>query len=203
MGFVPGSSTTQNGLYLLDIGKGANQSDTSLQQIAALTTCGNFDTGFDTSTIYTSQCTGNAFQENGPSTINKQSTNSGTASTIYSDPNAAITVVRDITPTKLLLLIENSSTFDTSRNGLWSINTDGSGLTRLTTDTDGSQALCPFSQYYWSNVSQDGKWYAMQGYNASKNEYKILFGPLNGGTPTVFADITDGTQMYLAGWAIV
>ncbi len=201
----PYSVTTQQGLYLLDITKGSNQSDTSLQQIATLTTCWNFDTGFDTRTIFTSQCTGDSTQQNGPSTISRQTINGGPSNTIYSDPNAAITVVRDITPTKLLLLIENSSTsgtLDSSQNGLWSINTDGSGLTRLTTDADSSQSLCPFSQYFWSNISQDGSRYAMQGYNANKNEYKILFGSLNGGTPTVFADITDGTQMYLVGWAL-
>ena len=205
-GFVPNPGATPQSLYLLNINNGANQSDSGLQQIANLTSCWNFDTGFDTKTIFTSQCTGGPQQQSGPSTVNIQTINGGTANTIYNSPNTAVTVIRDITPTKLLLLIENSGpagTTDSSQNGLWSINTNGTGLTRLTTDTDGSQQLCPFSQYYWSNVSQDGKLYAMQVYNASKNEYKILFGSLNGGTPTVFADINDGTQMRLVGWAIM
>ena len=207
-GIGSNSGTTQQaqqGLYLLDISKGANQPASGLQQIAttiSTSPCWNFDTGFDTSTIYTSQCTGTPTQQSGPSTVSVQSINGGTANSIYTDPNAAITVIRDITRTKLLLLIENSSSSDTSRNGLWSINTNGTGLTRLTTDSDGSQALCPFSQYYWSNVSQDGNRYALQGYNSSTNEYKLLFGSFNGGNPTMFADLSDGTKMYLVGWAI-
>ncbi|MEO8970618.1 MAG: serine/threonine protein kinase, partial [Ktedonobacteraceae bacterium] len=109
----------------------------------------------------------------------------------------------DITPTKLLLLVENagsSGSTDTSQNGLWIINTDGTGLTRLTTDTDNSQALCPFSQYYWSNVTHDGSMYALQGFNPNTNEYKLLFGSTSGGNPTQFADINDGTTLQLAGW---
>ncbi|MEO8971904.1 MAG: protein kinase, partial [Ktedonobacteraceae bacterium] len=177
-GFVPSSAATPQGLYLLNISNGANQPDSSLQQIASTTSCWNFDTGFDTSTIFTSQCTGDPVFHSGTSTVVKQSINGGPSTTIYSDPNVAVTTIRDITPTKLLLLVENagpSNSTDTSQNGLWIINTDGTNLTRLTTDTDNSQALCPFSQYFWSNVTHDGSMYALQGFNPNTNEYKLLF----------------------------
>ncbi len=202
-GYAPGSDGTQQGLYLLNIGNGANQSDSSLQQIANTTSCWSFDTGFDTSTIFTSQCTGDALYHSGPSTVNRLSINGGSPTTVYSNPNVAVTVIRDIAPTKLLLLVENAGPLgstDTSQNGLWIINTNGTGLTRLTTDSDNSEAFCPFSQYFWSNVTHDGSMYALQGYNPNTNEYKMLFGSTSGGNPTVFADISDGTTLQLAGW---
>ena len=202
-GFIPNSDNTLQGLYLLNINNGANQSDSRLQQIANTTSCWSFDTGFDTTTIFTSQCTGDPMFHSGPSTISRLNINGGSPTTISSNPNVAVTTIRDITPTKLLLLVENvspTSSVDTSQNGLWVINTNGSGLTRLTTDTDNSQSLCPFSQYFWSNISHDGSMYALQGFNPNTNEYKLLFGPINGGNPTVFADISDGTTLQLAGW---
>jgi hypothetical protein len=108
-------------------------------------------------------------------------------------------MLRAVNPTTLLLLIENHSG-DTSQNGLWKMNVDGSGLTRLTTDMSNSQSLCPFTQYAWSNLSRDGTIYALQEYTQQTNEYKMEYGSLNGGAPTVFADISDGTQLLLVGW---
>jgi hypothetical protein len=57
-----------------------------------------------------------------------------------------------------------------------------------------------FSQYFWSNVSRDGKSYALEMSSSSTNRYTLLFGSLSGGTPTTFADISDGTVMQVAGW---
>ncbi|HVB21621.1 MAG TPA: hypothetical protein VNG51_06720 [Ktedonobacteraceae bacterium] len=202
-GFIPNSDATQQGLYLLNINNGANQSDSRLQQIANTTSCWSFDTSFDTTTIFTSQCTGDPMFHSGPSTVSMHNINTNASTTLLSNPNVAVTTIRAITPTKLLLLVENAapaSGVDTSQNGLWTVNTDGSGLTRLTTDSDGSQALCPFSQYFWSNVSHDASLYALQGFNPSTNEYKLLFGSTSGGNPTVFADISNGTTLQLAGW---
>ena len=204
-GFVPNSDNTQQGLYLLNISNGPNQSSTRLQQIASTTPCWSFDTGFDGSKFFTAQCSGSSIQPSGPGSISMQSVTGGSPTTVYSDPNMAITQVRAISSTTLLFLVENytpgGGTFP--QNGLWTINTDSTGLTRLTTDTDGSQGLCPFSQYYWSNISRDGSMYALQGFNASTNEYKMLFGSMSGGTPTTFADISDGTTLRLAGWTTV
>lgn len=202
-GFVPNSAATQQSLYLLNINNGANQSDSSLQQIANTTSCWSFDTGFDTTTIFTSQCTGDPMFHSGPSTVSMHNINTNASTTLFSNPNVAVTTIRDITPKKLLLLIENiapAGGIDTSQNGLWIVNTDGSGLTRLTIDSDGSQALCPFSQYFWSNVSHDGSLYALQSFNPTTNDYTMLFGSTSGGNPTVFADISDGTTLQLAGW---
>jgi len=85
-------------------------------------------------------------------------------------------------------------------NGLWRMNTDGTHLQRLTTDSTNSQSLCQFTQYAWSNVSRDGSMYAVQGFDPQKNEYTLSTGSMNGGPINTFADISDGTQLFLAGW---
>ena len=96
-------------------------------------------------------------------------------------------------------MVENTAG-DMSKNGLWKINTDGTGLTRLSTDTTNAQSLCSYSQYAWSNTSPDQNYYALQSYDQNTHTYGMYYGTLNGGTPDQFAGISDGTQLYLAGW---
>ncbi len=85
-----------------------------------------------------------------------------------------------------LLLSVANSTGDTSHNGLWKINVDGSGLTRLTSTTG---SLNQFTQYPWSNFSRDSKLYTVS------NSY----GSLSGGKLTQFAT----SDAVLIGWTIV
>jgi hypothetical protein len=115
--------------------------------------------------------------------------------------------VRAINKTTLLFLVENNSFIgnaDTSQNGLWKVNTDGTGLTRLTSDgagvSGGPSNFCPFTQDPWSNVSRDGTLFALQHNSANGKTQSLLFGSLNGGTPTTFASISDGTQLSIVGW---
>ena len=197
-----GAILPQN-LYLLDTQKGANQHDGNLQQVVVGThACTNFDTSYDSKYLYLSTCSsnGNATTSfNGPSTITIQDAKGGNAKTIFTSQTLAVTMVRAISPTILLLMVENTAG-DTSQNGLWKINTDGTGLTRLTTDTLHAQSLCQFSQYAWSNVSFDQTFYALQSYDANSQAYGMFYGSLNGGDPTQFAGISDGTQLFLSGW---
>jgi hypothetical protein len=89
-----------------------------------------------------------------------------------------------------------------SHNGLWKIHTDGTGLTRLTTDTAGKfSSLTAFSQFPWSNVSRDGNRYALGiiSSNPPNITYTLEYGSLNGGTPVVFASITN-VQLAIVGW---
>ena len=83
------------------------------------------------------------------------------------------------------------------------MNTDGTGLTRLTTDAHGVQiSLCQFSQNPWSNVSRDGSMYAFEtfGTGTYPETYSLLSGSLSGGSPTAFASIADGTHLEIVGW---
>jgi hypothetical protein len=119
----------------------------------------------------------------------------------------AINAVRSISKTTLLLLINNNGTgtnVDTSQNGLWKVNADGSGLTRLTTGgagvSGGPSLLCPYTQYPWSNVSRDESMFALQHNSANGQTETLLFGSINGGSSTTFASISDGTQLSIVGW---
>jgi eukaryotic-like serine/threonine-protein kinase len=85
------------------------------------------------------------------------------------------------------------------------IHTDGTGLTRLTTDSkDQVSNLNPDSQYPWSNVSRDGNLYAMEQQSLQPSGHPgtvtLFFGSLHGGTRTRFASMSDGTQLSIVGW---
>jgi eukaryotic-like serine/threonine-protein kinase len=109
----------------------------------------------------------------------------------------------------ILLTIENQNyganiAIDTSQNGLWKLNTDGSGLTRLTTkDTGNTSNLNLFTQYPWSNISFDGSMYALQVTNIQSKDpiTTLVFGELGGGETTAFAfaHVNSGT-VEVAGW---
>jgi len=189
-------------IYILDIQKGANQHDKDLQ-LAATTpqTCWNFDTNYDSTLLFLSKCTDTgtgSVKSNGPSTITSRPTTGGTETPLYSSFHA-VTAIRTVTETDILMLIENTDG-DTSQNGLWKIKTDGSGLTQLTSDTNDTQSLCPFTQYAWSNTSVNHKMYALQAYDAQSKTYGMYYGLLSGGTPDQFADVNNGTQLALVGW---
>ena len=197
-GLVPNSGAVQN-IYLLDTQKGPNQHDNDLKQIASIAgSCADFDSSYDNNLLFISQCTGGFDSQQGPSSINIQLSIGSVQNTIYSTSTLAITTVRVVDPLTLLLLVENT-TGDTSQNGLWKINTDGTELTRLTTDNQDLQGLCPFSQFSWSNLSRDGTMYALQLDNPKTNISSMAYGPLKGGPLTQF-DTTTGSQMYLVGW---
>src|SRR5207249_2766731 len=117
----------------------------------------------------------------------------------------AITSVRAVLPNTLLFTIRNDGPIgggDQTHNGLWKIHTDGTGLTRLTTDPAGQfSGLTNFSQFPWSNVSRDGSKYALGIITANPPNvtYTLEYGSLNGGTPFVFASITN-VQLSIVGW---
>ncbi len=186
-------------LYILDTSKGANQQNGSLQKIATISSaCGSFDTSYNGTRLIISSCTGSAGRATGPSTITTQPATGGTATTIAAIPQA-VTALRSVTPTTLLLLIENAGG-DTSQNGLWKMNEDGTGQKRLTTDSNNAQSLCQFTQYAWSNVSPDGSMYALQSYDPKTQAYSLGYGSLNGGVLNYLLASTPATQLLLAGW---
>ena len=202
LGVLLNASATLQGLYQLDLQKGSNQHDSDLKQIATFShECDSFDTSYDLTQLLLSTCSisGTQTSFNGPSSITAQPIAGGSIKNLYSNPTYAITMIRAVTPTQLLIMVENKAG-DTSQNGLWTINTDGSNPTRLSTDTTGSQSLCLYSQYAWSNVSRDSTMYALESYQSSTNTYALYYGALSGSQPTPFASISDGTQLFLAGW---
>jgi eukaryotic-like serine/threonine-protein kinase len=100
--------------------------------------------------------------------------------------------------------LAKGGTIDRSHNGLWKMNMDGTGLTRLTSDyTQQWSDLNTSSNSFWSNVSRDGSNYVLQT-NTIQVEpatTTLLYGSLNGGTPTAFASTSsDMTTLAIVGW---
>ena len=190
-------------LYVLDTAKGANQQVGDLIKVFDCSGfCMSFDFSFDNAKLFVStRHVGVNGTQQGPSIIISEPAQGGPQTTVYSSQTFAIGTVRVISQTTMLLLIENS-TGDRSNNGLWKMNLDGTGLTRLTTDGAGqfsSLSLNGLSQYPWSNVSRDGSLYALQGWVGSN--LALLIGSLAGTSPSAFATISNsGGNLAIVGW---
>src|SRR5205823_6689414 len=98
---------------------------------------------------------------------------------------------------KTLLFTVGNETGDLSQNGLWKVGTDGSNPVHLTTSGQLNQS----TQFPWSNVSRDGSKYALQiiNFTPTSTTYTLEYGSLSGGTPVVFASITN-VQLATVGW---
>ncbi len=209
-------------LYILDTAAGANQQTGKLQFVAQAQSpyCWDFDSSYDTGRLFIAHCIQLVSQgqagiglRQGPSRITAQATTGGPSQTVYSNSAHAVVALRVIgyTSTSLLFLIEDQAdehtSVDTSQNGLWKINTDGSGLTRLTTEQKGDRtSLNRFTQYPWSNFSRDGRLYAARLALFQGNvppAYSLFYGSVNGGTTTTFATIphpAEGAVLEVVGW---
>lgn len=200
-------------LVVLNTSLGRNQPESKLTAIFTdndALPCWDFDTSYDGVRRFISQCSYLASNQHpgssatqGPSKIMVQNSAGGAEKVIYSDPRYAITSVRIVSTNALLFLIDNQteqgSSIDTSHNGLWKINMDGTGLMRLTSATAPfSDRLNQYTQYPWSNVSRDGAMYALN--HDTSQISALLIGSLSGSSQTTIASISDGTQLNLVGW---
>ncbi len=157
----------------------------------------NFTTNLDNTKLYTSIHTFGQGISTGPGSITVQPVQGGPLQTVYSNPNFAITEVYVATHS-LLFVMDNSdldpnSTRDFSQNGLWKINLDGSGLTRITTDTKGEHSDN-------ASISGDGTMFAYSLY-VSGGAQSLLLESMNGGTPITFVSTTNtSTSLSIVGW---
>jgi hypothetical protein len=183
--------TSPRNLYLLNISKGENQQPGSLTYIASATElCGSFARSSDGTQLLSSSCTairpdgcrGPATQ--GPSMLSARPPTGGSARTIYSSQTMAIMAFHPVSSQILLLYIENTQG-DLSRNGLWKINTDGSGLTRLTT---AGGRLCDDLGYpaTWPQITSNSQSYALRVTEQGSSNVSLLIGSLKGGMPRTF-----------------
>jgi hypothetical protein len=169
-----------------------------------------FDVDADATTLYTSECTG-AFSDQGggtfrgPSTIRAQSaTISGQKRVVLTSASLAVTQIRAVSPNLLLLSVGNQDPADSSAarmNGLWKVNTDGSGLSRLVGSAGKQGQFAVFGHTTWANVSRDASLYAFQVSDIGKPpSYSLVIGPVAGGQATTFASRTDGGVLLVVGW---
>ncbi len=202
-------------VYLLDISKGAHQHLSDLLTVL-FRQYGDFDSSYDGSQILISYggcpqgfCTG-------PSSITVRTITGGPERTIYSSQVYDVIAVRVIDQASLLFIIGNTfnsnGRADSSHNGLWKINLDGSGLTRLIPISTKQYSLLNYrTQELWSNVSRDESMYVLQVNSfrdtptAIIETDSLIVGSLHGneGTSKVFASTSDGSQLVMAGWTIM
>src|SRR5258706_776657 len=100
----------------------------------------DFDSSFDGKSLYLSTCSCGQGGNSGPGSITVQPATGGQQQTLYSSSTDAITSVRAVLPTTLLFIVDNITSGgggNTADNGLWKIKTDGTGVSRLTTDQTG------------------------------------------------------------------
>ena len=200
---------SQENLYVLDTAKGANQHASDLIKVINFSGfCLSFSSSVDDAKLFFSTChvisAPNTDIQQGPSTIMAEPALGGSQTAVYTTLTLAITTVRVISRTTMLLLIQNISG-DTSHNGLWKMNLDGTGLTRLTTAGTGQgYYLNETSQFPWSNVSRDGSLYALEIGSVSGPTQSLLMGSLGGTSPSTFATVSSTVgNVAVANVAIV
>jgi hypothetical protein len=198
-------------LYILDITKGANQDSRTLKQVfdaSTISSCWDFDSSYDATRLFTSQCTTDpnptgpgVSNYHGPSVINGRPATGGSVTSVYTRNDLAFRTVRAVTSSTLLFTVGNT-TGTTTQNGLWRMGVDGFQPTPLV-KTPGStdSQLNQFTQFPWSNVSRSGTQYVLAEVHISTPHitYTLEYGSLSGGSPFVFASITD-VQLWVVGW---
>lgn len=197
---------SQKNLYVLDTAKGAHQQVSDVSKVFASSGyCVSFDSSVDNAKLFVSTChatgTGVSPTQQGPSTIIAEPALGGPQTTVYTNPTLAITTVRVISNTTMLLLIQNLSG-DTSHNGLWKMKLDGTGLTRLTTAGAGQMSsLNGTSQFPWSNISRNGSMYALEISSNNGTTQSLLIGSLGGTSPSTFATVSHSAGfVFMVGW---
>jgi len=187
-----------NTIYLLDV------NHPGILQTVFNGPFSDLDSSYNGQYLYLSHCVC-GFGNQGPGTISVQPATGGQQQTFYSSSADAIINVRAVLPTVLLFMVDNFALGGGGTNpdnGLWKVNTNGTGVTRLTTSkASQSPSLNEFSQFPWSNVSRDGTKYVLQilTFSSSSIRYTLEYGSLQGGSPVVFASITS-VQLLTVGW---
>ena len=212
-GLGVGTETPPLNLYLLDINTATIQ-----QILTSPALCGDFDRSIDGRHLFTSECQFVMPMAGGPSSIRVQSATGGPAKTIYTTLSYAITSLRVASNTSLLFVIHNTGvgSIDTSHNGLWKVNTDGSGLTRLTHEAADETTGFTLTRTPWSAVSRDGRYYAVQVYTYAISSTgtisplissSLLIGSMSGGHPVAFTTLTRNTRtidtLEIAGFTMM
>lgn len=197
---VAKENSTLDRFALFDTNNGSHQKFSDLTQIASFPypIYGSVTTDSSRSHVFTSSYTssyGNCqgALAGGPSTVNSVTT-TGDTHTIYSSQTLAILAIYPVSAQTLLMYSKNT-TGDLSQNGLWKINTDGTGLTRLTTEK--GQICGNIGWGYSPQIASNDQSYALL---LTPSYQSIVVGSLSGGTPTTIVTSKDlGAQATKMG----
>ena len=206
----------QGDLYHLNIKEEPQMQDTfpSLVTTGSGKVCHDFSASSDNNVVYSSYCQGMINADNvgsqptsGPSIINAididENGNFSTPHPIFTSDTLALTQIRAITSTTLLLHIENADAYN-GEDGLWKLNTMTKQAQRLVSETKDTLFLNTFSRSPWANTSLDGTFYAIKtGSKQSVGFDKLLIGSLNGDQPKVIDQSgSHGMQLAVVGWTM-
>lgn len=175
--------------------------NSSLQQITIPTIvgasndmCKDLDFIPDNTQLLVSDCTATVRQDvyyTGPSTIETVPLAGGTPHVIHSS-QYPITFARFITNTTIWFSLNDG--VNGSQNSVWKINSDGSGLTHLTTQS----VLFELHGYSSAmHISHDGAWFAFFNSNYFSSSTLIL-GSMDGSSSHTIS--ADGDNDALVGW---
>lgn len=193
--YVTSSSLTNinlaNTMDMLDISKGPHQQVSDLQTVLGVSdTAWDFDSSYDASklfVVYYDPTVGRS----GPGTfcqIHSESIEGTHGSLIFNSSTLVVSSLRveGYGSSSLLLQVNARSSPADQNNGIWKINTNGTGLKRL---TNLPGAFNQFTQYPWSNVSRDDSFY-LDG---------DVFGSISGGPTSQYTN----EASFPVGWTTI
>jgi hypothetical protein len=187
-------------IYLLDVTKGSNQHERNLTTIVK----GPFnDLASDQSKLYVDYNGCDQYSCSPPSTVIAMPMAGGASQTIWQSKQYTVTQACPLNDHQLLVSIANIQQHpgppDTSHNGIWIMNGAGSLAQRLTTTnlSPGSISRCSIPG---AHGSRDGALYALAIHTQPASSGQLIFGKLDGSTPTSF--VTDGNGLFadVVGW---
>jgi pimeloyl-ACP methyl ester carboxylesterase len=204
-------------IFILNTTKGTNQTSQSLQRVTNLNVTNyglDFSSSIDGTQLFVSVCDGcGQGGPLGPSSIMVFPATGGSPQTIFNNSEFAITAIRVISPTTILLNNENLDASDPNQNGVWKINTNGSGLTQLSSNGSDTFNLSFFQEApslcigggcmrsSWTNSSRDGHLFALLTDSITQRTQTIFIGSLNGGTTISIASASDDSaELDIVGW---
>ena len=182
-------------VYVLDLAKGTNQTLNDLTRIHSNGYRTTLAVSYDRSQVY---ATYNSCDQVGckpPSSIMALPALSGTAHTLWQSTKYAATITCPITAQQMLVVIQNANyDTDTSHNGVWLMNNNGSGM-KLMTSIPNNLDDC---SYPWNIVSRDGSMYTI------RSGFNLAFGKLDGsGSSVTFATGVVTAQAGVVGWTLL
>lgn len=184
-------------VYLLpDVTQSSSLQQITIPTIAGASNdmCKDIDFSPDTTQLLVSDCTATINQDiiySGPSTIETIPLAGGTPHIIYTSQSPII-FARFITNTTIWFSLNDG--LNGSQNSMWKINSDGSGLTRLTTQS------VRFELHGYSStmhVSHDNSWFAFVN-SAYFGPSTLIFGSMDGSSSHTIS--VDGDNDALVGW---
>ncbi|GCF11797.1 hypothetical protein [Dictyobacter arantiisoli] len=128
----------------------------------------------------------------GPSNLSLRPIAGGDEQIFNDAPTHNITSAGFITNTMVWFVIQNPAP-NTDKNGLWTMNTDGTNLVHIITEQAANNV-----SYVPQPFSQDGQEFTLDTDN--KQQQTLAFGSTNGGTITTFATTQSPEMFVLIGW---